>query len=118
MCAQRRKALCIVPASPQDWRVVKFGHQEVQNATVGVLQREQFLCQSVEGLAELAGKSRRLGYWCKTRQKSGTVQLLITYRDSVEVTWHEQRTEPSRYWCKTRQKSGTVQLLITETRSR
>ena len=37
-----------------------------------------FLCQFVESLAELAGKSRRLGYWCKTRQKSGTVQLLIT----------------------------------------
>ena len=42
VCAQRRKALCIVPVSPQDWRVVKFGHQEVQNVTVGVLQREQF----------------------------------------------------------------------------
>eukprot|EP00439_Symbiodinium_sp_Y106_P038198 s4133_g4.t1 len=65
-------------ARSQDWRVVKFGHQEVQNATVGVLQHEQFLCQSVEGLAELAGKSRRLGYWCKARQKFGTVQLLIT----------------------------------------
>ena len=59
MCAQRRIALCIVPASPQDWRIVKFGHQEVQNVTVGVLQREQFLCQFVEGLAELAAKLDR-----------------------------------------------------------
>ena len=42
VCAQRRKALCIVPVSPQDQRVVKFGHQEVQNVTVGVLQHEQF----------------------------------------------------------------------------
>ena len=43
VCAQRREvALCIVPVSPQDWRVVEFGHQEVQNVTVGVLQHKQF----------------------------------------------------------------------------
>ena len=43
VCAQRREvALCIVPVSPQDWRVVEFGHQEVQNVTVGVFQHKQF----------------------------------------------------------------------------
>ena len=89
VCAQRREvALCIVPVSPQDWRVVEFGHQEVQNVAVGVLQHKQFSVSGrriVEGLAELAGA---------------------------------RSTEPSRYWCKPRQKSGTAQLLITETRSR
>ena len=58
MCAQRREvALCIVPVSPQDWRVVEFGHQEVQNVTVGVLQHKQF---SVSG-------RRRSGVWLSWR---------------------------------------------------
>ena len=60
--------------------VVEFGHQEVQNVTVESFSTSNFLCQAVEGLAELAGarSTEPSRYWCKPRQKSGTAQLLIT----------------------------------------
>ena len=72
------KQSCTCPPRPRTGGSSSSGIRRCRTSQWESFSASNYLCQSVEGLAELAGKSRRLGYWCKTGQKSGTVQLLIT----------------------------------------